>query len=551
MDRQQADSIIAAYTKPVFGFALKRCRSLQDAEDLSQEIVLRAYRALLRQDIDDAGRFIWTVAHNALNNYYRHLGRGAVLLPLEAFCEQLADPAPLPGADDGADTLRRLRGEIARLCRLQRRIVIAYYFENRRQSEIAAELGIPLGTVKWHLFEAKKELKRGMDTMRETERLQFAPIRFESYGINGSCGSKTPEDFFRGALPQNICYCVKDTAKTVNEIADALGVSPVYVESEAAYLEEYGLLQLQKGRYLANFIILEPTTRLLATQEEMYRRVTGHFAPCLYDRLLASGLLADDGILCQQGDGLSAQGVADRNFVLWTLIPYIAAWSGEGLLDRGIRFEEVATLRPDGGHNIFNATVLPPDLQLPPGYTQLKDWCGPMWNGDDSHILWQIDSQWSARGRQRQGYQDHEDALRLLALYRRSAKAPLPPEDCAWLAERGYAKMAPDADGHPRLAWQLVILKNAAIRDRLLALGHEIKQACKEEWQACQAAYAKELLPGIPPHLRRQKEYELQFLFGADGWFLHHCIEALLQSGRLQPPTPAQRQALTTLILPV
>ena len=47
MKRSDAEKIVTEYLKPVFGFALRRCRSDQDAEDLSQEIVLRAYRAFL------------------------------------------------------------------------------------------------------------------------------------------------------------------------------------------------------------------------------------------------------------------------------------------------------------------------------------------------------------------------------------------------------------------------------------------------------------------------------------------------------------------------
>lgn len=34
MSRQDADKITSAYVKPVFGFALKRCRNWQDAKEL-------------------------------------------------------------------------------------------------------------------------------------------------------------------------------------------------------------------------------------------------------------------------------------------------------------------------------------------------------------------------------------------------------------------------------------------------------------------------------------------------------------------------------------
>lgn len=154
-------SIIEKYLKPVFGFALKRCKSIPDAEDLSQEIVMKAFRALLaKDDIRDTGKFIWTVAHNALSNYYRDAAKGMTGVSLDEVAETLADPGAEIEPGDSADSIRSLQREIAYLSGLQRRIVIAYYFENRRQADIARELGIPLGTVKWHLFEAKKELKR-------------------------------------------------------------------------------------------------------------------------------------------------------------------------------------------------------------------------------------------------------------------------------------------------------------------------------------------------------------------------------------------------------
>ena len=399
MRRHEAENIITEFLPPVFGFALKRCKSVQDAEDLS--IVLKAFRSLLiKDDVVDPDRFIWTIAHHALSNYYRDAAKSMIGIPLDEVEERIADPQTEIGAGDDAETLRRLQKELAYLSKLQRKIVTAYYFENRKQADIARELRLPVGTVKWHLFEAKKELKRGMDTMRTAGELQYNPIRFHSYGVNGCIGTKSPDEFFRSALSQNICYCVRDTAKTVGEIADELGVSPVYVENEVEFLEEYGFLLAQKKAYIANFLISEPTAELLTLQDRMYRRAAGLFADDLYEELTHSGILEDPGILCRQCDGpvtLSESPRADWNFLLWTLIPYIAACSGEKLMDRNISFDEVATIRPDGGQNIFHATVVPDRLVLPEDYVYMKNWSGPMWNGNGERILWQIDSEWSDR----------------------------------------------------------------------------------------------------------------------------------------------------------
>ncbi len=551
MNRQDVEKIITEYLKPIFGFALKRCKSIQDAEDLSQEIAIRAFRALLvKDDVADMRKFIWTVAHNTLSNYYRDAAKSMVGVSIDEVAELIADPYSEIGTDDDTEAIHRLQIEIAYLSKLQRRIVIAYYFENHKQADMARELGIPLGTVKWHLFEAKKELKRGMSTMRKASELKFNPIKFHSYGINGSVGKKSPDEFFRSALSQNICYCVRNTAKTVGEIADDLGVSPVYVETEVEFLEEYGFLLAQKDRYIVNFIISEPTAELLTMQNEMYKRAAELFANDLYDELISSGILDDPDIRCGQTDGpisLTESPKADRNFILWSLIPYIAAWSGEKLMDKSISFEEVATIRPDGAHNIFHASVVPDDMVLPNDYVYMKNWCGPMWNGHGERILWQIDSEWSDRG-ERHGFQYSEDAKRVLTLYAREFEDRLSKDEYAWLAERGYIKTNGDYDGPFKSAWQIVILANKEIRDKLLAIGERIKVKYRTDFDALKAPYAEAVLELVPAHLRKVKAYELQFLFHSDGWFLLHCITTLLKNGKLKEPAQEQRKSLTTLI---
>lgn len=554
MNRQDVEKIIAEYLKPIYGFALKRCRSLHDAEDLSQEIVAKAFRALLvREDIADEGKFIWTIAHNAQSNYYRDTAKSMVGVSIDEVAELIADPHSEIGADDDSEVVQRLQNEIAYLSKLQRRIVIAYYFENRRQADIAKEMGIPLGTVKWHLFEAKKELKRGMDTMRKASELKFNPIKFQSFGTYGSVGTRSMDEFLRSTLSQNICYCVRNTAKSVNVIAEELGVSPVYVETEVEFLEEYGFLQKQKDKYIANFIISEPTAELLTMQNEIYRRAAELFANDLYDELISTGILDDPDILCGQTDqpvSLTESPKADRNFILWSLIPYIAAWSGEKQKDDAIPFEEVATIRPDGGCNICHAAVVPDEIILPEDYVYMKNWSGPMWNKGDHKMMWQIDSEWSDRtpAWERNISEEQERTITLLNWEKEHL---LSKQDYIWLAERGYIKTGGDYDGQFKSAWQIVVLTGQEIQDRLLAIGERIREKYRAEFDTLKRTYTEAVLQSVPAHLRKVKEYELQSVFYSDGWFLLHCITVLLKNGKLKEPTEGQRKSLTTLIVDV
>lgn len=554
MTRDQAEQIITEYLAPIFGFALKRCKNTEDAEDLSQEIVLRAFRALLiKDDIIDTGKFIWTIAHNALSNYYRSCSRCIIGSSIDEISEWIADPDTLSGEDDNTETIRRLQGEIAYLSKLQRRIVIAYYFENRKQADIAAELDIPIGTVKWHLFEAKKELKRGMDTMRQTSELKFNPVKFTSIGINGSSGLRTAADYLRSSLAQNICYCVRDKAKSVNEIADDLGVSPVYVESEIEALEEYGFVVANSDRYIVNFIISKPTPQLLIMQDAMYKRAASLLANELYDELVGSGILDDPDILCGQTDDpitLTSTSRKDHNFMLWTLIPYIAARSGERLMEEHISFDEVATIRPDGGHNIVHACIAPGNKELPDDYVYMSDWCGPMFVENDELSIWQIDHEWSDRGKHH-GFLFSDEALRMLSLYAHEDEVGvLSKDEYVWLTEHGYVKTNGDYDGYFKSSWQVVCLANREIKERLLAIGDRIKSKYHDEFEAIKEPYAKAFLECVPAHLKRVKAYELQYVFHDDGWFLLHCIHALLNNGKLKPPTEGQKKSLTTLIAP-
>ncbi len=550
MKRQAAERTITEHLKPIFGFALKRCKSLQDAEDLSQDIILKAFRTLLvRDDIQDAGKFIWTIAHNSLSNYYRDTEARGIGAPLDEFSDLIADPDSEFFKEDDSEALKRMLAEIAYLSKLQRKIVIAYYFENRKQADIANELKIPVGTVKWHLFEAKKDLKRGMNTMRKTSELKFNPIKFENYGINGSVGSKSPDEFFRSALSQNICYSVRNTAKTISEIADDLGVSPVYVESEVEFLEQYGFLTMQKDKYLVNFIIEEPTAELLTLKDKMYKEATELFANALYDELISSGILEDDNILCGQTDEpltMTSGGKTDKNYLLWALIPYIAARSGEKLMEQSITFDEVATRRPDGSHNIYHATVLPGTMTLPEDYVYMENWCGPMWNGNDQRMVWQIDSKWSDR---KNGMLYNKESMRVLSLYEREADGPLSKDEYAWLAEQGYIKTCGDHDGYFKTAWQLIALQGKEINEKLLAIGEKIKETHKETLDALKAPYVKALLDATPDHLKKITAYEAQYIFSSDGWFLLHCIVTLLGNGKLKEPSKEQRKALTTLLI--
>lgn len=551
MKRERAEKLTTEYLKAIYGFALKRCANLQDAEDLTQEIVLKVFRSFLcRDDIEAPDKFIWTVAHNTLSNYYREKTKIAMGIPMGDFAELLS--LDNDTADDlvEKETIDCLHKEIAYLSKLQRKIVIAYYFENKKQETIATELGIPLGTVKWHLFEAKKNLKKGIDTMRQIGQLQFNPIKFELCGTNGSPGTKgANSNLLRSTFSQNIVYSVWKEAKTVGKIADDLGVSPVYVESEAEYLAEYGFLTEKSGKYLCNILIDEASNELIELKDKMYCQAAEAFANELFDELTNSGILKDPRIICAQTDKpitSTSHERADDHFILWSLIPYIAARSGEGLMDQSISFDEVATIRPDGGHNLCYASIVAPNVKPPMYFESMLQFCGSCWNRNEDYTLWQIDSEWTSQ-RINDGYIDK--AGRILSLLSR-ADDLLSKDEYAFLAENGIIKTNGDDDSNFKTAMQIVWLENTDINNELIAIGDRIKERHWSEFEAWKKPFVKAVLNETPKHLQKKQKFGLQYIFFSDGWFILHCLKELVNNGKLKLPTEEQKKSLTTIIVP-
>lgn len=540
MEKPEAEKLTEKFMDPVFRFALKRCRSVQDAEDLTQNILLRAYRALLRRDdLENCEQFLWTIAHNSLANYYRKEERRYTGISPDDAAELAAD-LPAPDADViFAETAQRLTDGIARLSALRRRLVIGYYYENKRLRELAEECALPIGTVKWHLFEAKRDLKEEMESMRTENELKFNPVRFSRMGFSGCAGTMGgTQAFFRSALAQNIAYCTYREELSAQEIAARLGVSPVYVESELDFLQKYGYMLERKGKYRANILIDEADEtgkRINRLMDSMYAEAADVFANELYVRLTEGGLLEKEGIACGRK--------GNKNFLLWALIPYITANSGSKKDD--ISFEEVAVRRIDGSHDIAYADLEGSYEGIRYGDSMQK-WCGPSWVSLDGNMLWKCISEEVCGERENSNFSEDLPRSEDLKLFLRMERGGmLSPDEYASLAERGFIRMQ---GGCPVL--QVVRIADRQTNDSLLAVGTQIREKTAGAFKEIKSAYTRAVLENTSEHLRPARTFLLQYLFKMDGWFLIYVLKELQESGRLAPPKEDEKKSLMTLIAP-
>ncbi|WP_328807716.1 RNA polymerase sigma factor [Nonomuraea antri] len=156
--------LYGAYRGLVFSTALRLSGRWADAEDLTAEAFLRAYRALAGYDrarIAELQPRAWvmTILMNVWRNCARHKSRKP---PPDLYDE------PIDGADPGQDVedaavRRETSDELSDLLDLlpaeQRAAVVLRHVVDLPVSEIATVLDLPQGTVKSHVSRGLKRLR--------------------------------------------------------------------------------------------------------------------------------------------------------------------------------------------------------------------------------------------------------------------------------------------------------------------------------------------------------------------------------------------------------
>ncbi len=289
MDKQNADRIITEYLQRIYGFALSKSRDSFEAEELASDITYEVYLSLLRGgEIYNVNSYIWRISSYVFarraEKKRKALEHGGI--SVEDVMEQVAAaeakmPYALIDHDDAEqaeraaheDSLRRLRREIAYLGEAQRKIVVAHYYGGQSVKEIAESMDTPVGTVKWHLYDARKTIKEGMNMERNKGTLGINPIQFCSMGHNGRPGTTgDTANHLNTVLAQNIAYAAYLSPKTEAEIAEELGITPIFIADIVADLEEYGFMTRVEGGKLRTDIVISRSTK--EADEAIYKLKT-------------------------------------------------------------------------------------------------------------------------------------------------------------------------------------------------------------------------------------------------------------------------------------
>ncbi len=266
MEKQKADQIITEYMQKLYGFAMKKAYSYDEAEELCAEIIKEVYISLRRAgEIVNLEGYIWRISEHTYARYVsvRKKHGGISIDGMELlFCDDYA-------LEDPEEEMKRLRREIAFLTEKRRRIIFRFYYEDAPISVIAREMGISEGTVKWHLNKARNELKEGFQMERKIGKLGLAPVTALDFSHGGNPGSNLgPESYLGDQLNLNIVYSVYWQPRTAEEIAEELGMTPVYLKERIDFLEGNGFLVKTTGGRYTTYVKFSAEEYSLEQQEQ-------------------------------------------------------------------------------------------------------------------------------------------------------------------------------------------------------------------------------------------------------------------------------------------
>lgn len=162
--------IRAAYSEhagEMYGFAVRSLNDRGLAEEAVQETFVRAWRFGERFDPQLGTLRTWLFA--ILRHVVIDLARSRTSLPLPVADEAIqlvADGRTTP-ADDYEQALLawQIEEALRRIGDAHRRVVIETYFRRRPYAEVAAELGVPEGTVKSRVYYALRALRLALEEM--------------------------------------------------------------------------------------------------------------------------------------------------------------------------------------------------------------------------------------------------------------------------------------------------------------------------------------------------------------------------------------------------
>jgi RNA polymerase sigma-70 factor (ECF subfamily) len=162
-DRSAQRVLVRRYQGPIFAYIYRWLHNRADAEDLTQDVFIKMFRALHTYSRQSSFRaWLYCIARNRVIDFLRRKKPSAVEID-----EVVIAGENSPGeVYDRSLTVETLEGAIAELPGIYREVLLLRHKDELTYEEIVDSTGLALGTVKARLHRARALLRQKLDEVK-------------------------------------------------------------------------------------------------------------------------------------------------------------------------------------------------------------------------------------------------------------------------------------------------------------------------------------------------------------------------------------------------
>ncbi len=181
-DREAFGRLVDEYKDRIYSYVCRMLGDPYEAEDVTQEAFVRAYRSLPRfRGASSFHTWLYRIASNLAIDVVRRRRRAEATVSLDEpldsddgeYDREIPDES---GGPEDSSTTREtqvaVRRAIMDLPEKLRDVMILYELQGESYEDIAEILDVPLGTVKSRLFNARSRLKESLQYLVETGEIE-------------------------------------------------------------------------------------------------------------------------------------------------------------------------------------------------------------------------------------------------------------------------------------------------------------------------------------------------------------------------------------------